>query len=157
MRISTLPLFLFILLGFVHEPATNKKVDLGKEFNIKKGHEVVVRAEQLRITFRSVSSDSRCPTGVQCVWAGNAAIEIKVSKKNGSSVATLNTSLEPKEIVYEGFKIKLVALSPYPKVNQSIEPKQYEASFIVTKKISVESGQATAGMDLKALPLHDRL
>lgn len=141
MRVTTLPLLLFILLGFAHEPTSNNKVDLGKEFNIKKGQEVVVRAEKLSITFKSVSSDSRCPTGVQCVWGGNAAIEIEVSKgKTAPLVATLNTSLEPKGIDYRGFKVRLVALNPYPKVNQPNDPKHYEASLIVMKTSMSASG-----------------
>ena len=134
MRVTTLPLLLFILLGFAHGPTINNKVDLGKEFNIKKGQVVVVRAEKLRITFKTVSSDSRCPTGVQCGWAGNAAIKIQVSKgSNAPLVATLNTTLEPKGIDYKGFKVRLVALNPHPKANQSINPKHYKASLIVTK------------------------
>ena len=80
-EITALPLLFFILLGFDHKPTRNT-VNLGKEFNIKKGQEVIFKAEKLRITFKTVSSDSRCPTGVQCGWAGNAAIEIQVSKDN---------------------------------------------------------------------------
>ena len=48
-------------------------------------------------------------------------------------MATLNTTLEPKGIDYSGFKVRLVALNPYPKANQSIDPKHYEARLIVTK------------------------
>jgi hypothetical protein len=134
MRISTLPLLLFILLGFAYEPTSGNKVDLGKEFNIKNGQEAVVRGEKLRIAFRSVHDDSRCPNGVTCVWAGNGQIVIEVAKKNKKQVvAMLNTSLEPKEIAYMGFTIKLVGLSPYPKVNEAIDPKDYEATMVVTK------------------------
>ncbi|MEK6287537.1 MAG: hypothetical protein AABO57_17475 [Acidobacteriota bacterium] len=132
MRITILPLLLVALAASAREP-TSKNVDLGKQFSIKTGQQVVVRGEKLCILFKSVSDDSRCPTGVQCVWAGNAAIEIEVSKKNAPTVATLNTFSEPKEIDYKGFKIRLVALNPYPKIDQKIDPKRYEASLIVTK------------------------
>jgi hypothetical protein len=37
------------------------------------------------------------------------------------------------EIVYKGFKIKLVALNPYPKVSEPIDPKDYEATLVVTR------------------------
>lgn len=134
MRITTIPILLLMLLGFAQDPASNYKIDLGEEFKIKHGQEAVVRGEKLRITFRSVLGDSRCPSGVACIWAGNGAVVIEVARKNKQQiVATLNTLMEPKEIVYKGFKIKLVALSPYPKVNEPIDPKDYEATLVVTK------------------------
>lgn len=134
MRITTLPLLLFMLLGFAQDPASNVKVDLGEEFSIKNGREVVVRGEKLRITFRSVSNDSRCASGATCIWAGNGEVVIEVARKNKKQVvAMLNTLLDPKEIVYKGFKIKLVALSPYPKINEPIDPKDYVATMVATK------------------------
>jgi len=134
MRITTLPVLLFTLLSFAQEPAGNNKVDLGEEFKIKNGQGAVVRGEKLRITFRSVLNDSRCPGGAACIWAGNGEVVIEVAGKNKKQVvATLNTMLAPKEIAYKGFKIKLVALSPYPKINEPIDPKDYEATMVVTK------------------------
>ena len=134
MRITTIPILLLMLLGFAQDPASNDKVDLGKEFKIKNGQQAVLKEGKLRITFKSVKGDSRCPTGVACVWAGNGEVVIEVARKNKKQVvATLNTFSEPKEITYKGFKIKLVALSPYPKINEPIDPKDYEATMVVTK------------------------
>ena len=81
MRVTILPLLLLILLGVAQDATIAAKVDLGKEFNIKNGEEVVVTGEKLHITFRSVVNESRCPDGAACVWAGNAAIAIELSKK----------------------------------------------------------------------------
>jgi hypothetical protein len=135
MRISTLPLLIFIFLGFAQDATTNNKVDLGEEFQIKNGQEVVVRVEKLRITFRSVPMDSRCPSDVVCGWAGNGEVVVEVARKNRRVVvATLNTILDPKELVYKGFKIKLIALNPYPQVKSPIDPKDYEATMVVTKE-----------------------
>lgn len=134
MKVTTLPLLLFIVLGLAQDPATSKKVDLGEEFKIKNGEEVVVRGEKVWIMFRSVPMDSRCPSDVVCAWAGNGEVVVEVARKNKKQVvATLNTLLEPKEIGYKGFKIKLIALSPYPKVSAPIDPKDYEATMVVTK------------------------
>jgi hypothetical protein len=133
MRVTTLPLILLMLAGLIQAPASINKVDPGKEFKIKKGEVVVVRGGNFRITFRSVT-DSRCPTGVTCVWAGNGEVVIEIAGKNKKQVvARLNTLSEPKEITYKGFKIKLVGLKPYPKINEPIDQKDYEASMIVTR------------------------
>jgi len=135
MKITTLPLLLFIFLSFAPDSASRDQVELGQEFNIKNGQEVIVKEGKLHITFRSVPMDSRCPSDVVCGWAGNGEVVIEVARKNKKQVvATLNTLLEPKEIGYKGFKIKLVALNPYPKVSEPINPKDYEATMIVTKE-----------------------
>src|ERR1043165_4522604 len=134
MRVTVLPLLIFLFLASAQDAVTGNKVDLGKEFVISNGQEVTIRGEKLRIVFRSVTGDSRCPNGVTCVWAGNAAIKVEVSKKNKSfEGATLNTTLEPKEIVYKGFKIKLVSLNPHPTTGVQIDPKDYSATMIVTQ------------------------
>jgi hypothetical protein len=133
MGIIAVPILALMLMGFAHDPPRSPSVVLGQEFTIKNGKEAVVRGEKLSIKVQAVS-DSRCPSGATCIWAGNGEVVIKVAKKNKKQViAKLNTSTEPKEIVYGGFKIKLLALSPYPKINQSIDPKNYEATMLVTK------------------------
>lgn len=134
MRVTTLPLLLFICLSFAQEPRSNDKVELGQEFKIRNGQEVVVGEEKVRIKFRSVPMDSRCPSDVVCVWAGNGEVVVEVVRKNKKQVvATLNTGLNPKEIDYKGFKIRLASLNPYPKVSHAIDPKEYAATMIVTK------------------------
>lgn len=135
MGISTLSLLLFVVLGLFQNAETSHTVDLGQEFKIKNGEDVVVRDEKLRIKFRSVPMDSRCPSDVVCGWAGNGEVVVEVVRKNKKHrVATLNTMSDPKEIDYRGFKIRLVALNPYPKVSDRINPKDYEATMIVTKE-----------------------
>lgn len=133
MGIIVVPLLALMLMGFAHDPRSSDNVALGQQFKIKNGKEAVVRGEKLSIKVQSVS-DSRCPNGATCIWAGNGEVVIKVAKRNKKQVVvTLNTSSEPKEIAYRGFKIKLIALSPFPTVNQSIDPKNYEATIVVTK------------------------
>ena len=135
MKLTVVALLLMMFAGFARGPEDPDKVALNEAFKVKNGQEVVVNGEKLRIKFSSVNSDSRCPTGVQCAWAGNGAIVIEVVKKNKKQVvAMLNTLVEPKEIVYKAYKIKLVGLAPYPVYNQPIDPKDYEATLIVTKE-----------------------
>jgi hypothetical protein len=134
MSFTSLPSLLFILFSFIQSAPADARIGLGEEFSIKTGQEVVLKEEKLRIMFRSVSQDSRCPTGVVCGWAGNGEVLLEAVRKNKRQVVTkLNTLLEPKEIAYKGFKIRLVALNPYPKVDEPIDQKDYEATLIVTR------------------------
>ena len=143
MKLMAVVLLSMFFVGFAPRPEAPRKValnavfnvDLNREFTVKKGAEVVVNGEKLRIKFDSVNSDSRCPTGVQCVWAGNAAVTIEVATKHKKPVkATLNTTSNPREIAYKAYKIKLIKLTPHPVHNQTIDPKNYEATLIVSKE-----------------------
>lgn len=131
MRISTLPI-LFLILLLAPAAAGGNKILLGAMFKIKTGQTAVIKAPKLRITLTSVN-DSRCPTGVTCVWAGDGEISLEVAGKTKKQAVTLHTRMEPREVDFDGFKIRLVALNPYPKANETIDQKDHEASLIVTR------------------------
>lgn len=92
-----------------------------------------VMRDRLRIKFAAVE-DSRCPQDVNCVWAGNAKVTIKVTNRRGESKTfDLNTNLDVKSVKFEGYEIKLGDVTPYPRSNIRIDPSGYTASFTVTK------------------------
>ncbi len=111
-------------------------VRLRREFKVKPGQQVSVKGTKLRIKFVVVENDSRCPIGVTCVWAGNAAVKFKVSNGKDSKTVTLNTSSVSSfsnEVEYRGYKISLVTLSPYPQNNRRVPPRGHTATLLVTK------------------------
>ncbi len=70
------------------------------------------------VGFDGVNTDSRCPSDVTCVWAGNAEVRITVGPAAGLGpvhLITLNTTLEPRTSgeVY-GLLVTLVDLLPAP-------------------------------------------
>src|SRR5919206_5039217 len=73
-------------------PAQKERV--GREFKIKVGRTVTLKGESLRLRFVRVADDSRCPTNVDCVWAGNAEVLIEASagRARGKKVLTLSTN-----------------------------------------------------------------
>jgi hypothetical protein len=84
----------------------------------------------LRLAFTGVTEDSRCPSDVVCVWAGNAAVEIGVSFGMGPTIRyVLNTTVDPKSVDVGGYRITLVALQPYPVSTGPIPPASYLATF----------------------------
>lgn len=136
MNINLVFLLVAILASCAQDPIIGRKVSLNEQFTIKAGHQVVIKGEKLSVQFSSVQNESRCPTGVQCVWEGNAAISIEVSKKRKKSVQAIlntNTTIQPNEVAYKKYRVKLLGLNPYPRIDEKIEPKDYEAVMIVTK------------------------
>ena len=69
----------------------------------------------LTIGFRSVLSDSRCPTEVICVWEGNGKVDLWIKRTSLDTIDfALNTTLEPDAIELLEYKIELRELNPYP-------------------------------------------
>lgn len=87
----------------------------------------------LIVKFVSLIEDSRCPEGINCVWAGNAKIQIKVSKGKESKTFDLNTFTEPKAATFTGYEIKLIELNPKPATNIRINRNGYIATLSVIR------------------------
>jgi hypothetical protein len=103
------------------------------EVVLKIGQEARVDA-LLRLDFLGVPEDSRCPAVVECFWAGDAAVAIAVSLGMGPSFPdTLHTTLDPKAVLFGGYTITLVELTPYPQVPGPIPPADYAARFKVER------------------------
>ncbi len=108
--------------------------DVNEEFFIGPGQKVEIRESGLEITFNKVIEDSRCPKGVECVWAGNGKVEITVhlpGKEPG--IQELNTNLDPNEIAAGEYKIQLLELQPFPVKSEEIMPEEYRVKLIVRK------------------------
>jgi hypothetical protein len=118
--------------------AAAQSARVGREFKIKVGRTLTLIGETLRLRFVRVASDSRCPTGVECVWAGNAEVLIEISAggARGKRTLSLNTNAGQEraaEGTYRRYTVKLVGLSPYPQSGRKIRPSEYTATLLVVK------------------------
>jgi hypothetical protein len=94
------------------------------------GQEVHAPDGVMRIAFLGVRSDSRCPMDVQCVWAGNAEVQIGVAFGTGPTVAyLLNTGLGVRSVDVGASRLTLVDLRPAPVSTSRIPPDRYVASL----------------------------
>jgi hypothetical protein len=111
---------------------------VGREFRVRAGRTVTLAREGLRLRFVRVAADSRCPTGVECVWAGNAEVVIEVGTRNRrvSKTLRLNTNASPErpaEDKYRGYTVKLVELKPYPSASRKVRQGEYTATLLVVR------------------------
>lgn len=84
----------------------------------------------MRLVFVGVNEDSRCPSDVVCIWAGNAAVEIGVWYGMGPTARfVLNTIGDPDSVEVGGYRIALIDLQPYPVSTARIPPDAYVATF----------------------------
>jgi hypothetical protein len=127
--------FVYFQPLFAQQSRRAEVMRLGQEFELKINQEATIEGEDLTVAFESVLQDGRCPEGVDCVWAGNAKIKVRLSKqKQTPGAVELNTGLNPKSSSYLDYEIKLVGLNPRPKSEKAVEPNEYKATLIVRKK-----------------------
>jgi hypothetical protein len=114
-------------------PSGSIQAGVGQNFDLKAGESARVTGTPITVIFRSVSQDSRCPSDVQCVWAGDGAISLGLQSTTVPSQETmLHTNLDPKFVDYSGFRIRVVGLAPYPRSGTSIPG----AKYVVTLQVS---------------------
>lgn len=101
-----------------------KSVSFSQKLLKKKGTQLV---------FKKIINDSRCPEGVNCIWAGECEIEIAIYK-NRKLIDIENVLLSPKlqkeniawfTKYYPKLKITEIGVLPYPKNDVVINPKDY--------------------------------
>ncbi|WP_456428422.1 hypothetical protein [Rhodocaloribacter sp.] len=112
----------------------------GEAFVLGLGDEIPLEGSDLRIRFVLVLEDSRCPTGVECVTAGEASVVLRISDGQGqlSQLALSIPGLVPTPydandfIFHRGYRFKLIQLDPYPAFGTSIDTNDYRVRLIVT-------------------------
>lgn len=90
-----------------------------------------VRNGDFSIRFEAVTTDSRCPRQVECVWEGNAGIRLTLSSDGTSELVLLNTALSPQAIRFAGRIVRFRDLSPYPTSETPIDDDAYVATVTV--------------------------
>jgi hypothetical protein len=88
-----------------------------------------------QIVLKEVVSDSRCPEGVTCVWAGEASAIVSVYKdsklvEDNTMVFSMKNIEENKQwlskyLPVKQRKIKTVGVFPYPKQGVVVDKKDY--------------------------------
>lgn len=122
-------LVLFNMLAFAQNTSKEsiKYVKITQKKCLKKsGYQIVLK---------EVLSDSRCPEGVTCVWAGEASAIVSVYKdsklvEDNTMVFSMKNIEENKQwlskyLPLKQRKIKTVGVFPYPKQGVVVNKKDY--------------------------------
>lgn len=117
--------------GQLQASQTVTQREIGKAFEMKIGESFAIN--DLKLTFRSVDADSRCPIDAVCVWAGDAEVALKIEQGSQAAVASLHTTVEPKKVEWNGYTISLVTLTPGRQADKPLDPKDYRAQVVVSR------------------------
>ncbi|MBA4072914.1 MAG: hypothetical protein C0497_13905 [Gemmatimonas sp.] len=123
------PLLFAVLLIACGSSGTEPQ--LGENIEIRLGATIEIPDDTTRVQFTDVTSDSRCPTGAQCVWAGEAVALFTVGGSQQVSL-TLGADASRATVIVRDKQFTIVALKPYPKLNETIAKGDYIATIRFT-------------------------
>jgi hypothetical protein len=112
---------------------------LDVEFTLSPGQMANIATENLSLKFVELVSDSRCPTGATCIWAGEASclLEITTAQSTYQKVLTQSGGSVSKSVVGD-YEISF-AVEPYPEMGKQIDKKDYRLKLTV-KKAALSGG-----------------
>ena len=108
-------------------------VSVGDTVSLRFGEAVTIAQSGLRVQFRNVVGDSRCPIDVVCVWAGDAHVQIAVGNATTTSTYDLHSTLEPKSVQHESYRFQLVEVGPSRRAEETPRESEYYVKLVITR------------------------
>ncbi|HJN91378.1 MAG TPA: hypothetical protein QGF05_01475 [Dehalococcoidia bacterium] len=114
--------------------ASVRQVALGDQVTLRPGGDIAVTDTILSLTFNNVTSDSRCPTDVQCITAGEATINLTATLEDQPEpLVIVVTPVGPVTVTVGAFEVTLLELTPAPLSTAVIGPNEYRIRLRVER------------------------
>ncbi|MGD0794999.1 MAG: hypothetical protein ABR958_05355 [Dehalococcoidales bacterium] len=115
--------------------APKNEVPPGREFTLSIGQSAAISSENITIKFIDVTSDSRCPQNVTCIWAGEVSCTVEITRPGASLLKLkltqpgLTSQLSTQD--FDGHTIAF-RVEPYPTAGKTIARSDYRLIMTVT-------------------------
>lgn len=127
-------LLFLLLIPFFIQCSSKQKIAQNEIIIVQKKE----NKKGVQIVLKSVFDDSRCPSNVTCVWAGEVSVQVEVYENNvykKSKTITFNYKNKAENIVwftnyYKEKEIKEVLVLPYPENSKAINPEDYYIKIV---------------------------
>lgn len=121
-----------LIVGCKEDAVVKPGTPTDSEFILRVGEHRVLRPRNTRIGFERVVADSRCPTRVVCVWAGEATVRLwLVESSPDTTFVELRFPGPFAAAETLGYRINPVKLDPTPVVPGPIPPSSYRLTLRV--------------------------
>jgi len=135
-NMKTMHLFIFVLGTFFACVACDEKREeapidnkFGQLITLKVGESSDIQEGTLAISFDKLVEDSRCPNGVDCIWQGQAKVQLLVNKTTTVDLI-MQAGKEALAIdTLDNYIYTLLDVSPYPDVKDEL-PLPEEAYIV---------------------------
>ena len=136
MRLAPLLLSLVLALpGCGAQSAPLEVIRQGEPFWLQAGQSAALADGAVSIRFAAVASDSRCPSGAVCVWAGEVTLDIGVSVPPAAErLVRLHQRTPPLADSLTGYRIELLEVTaPQPGAGARPPANAYRARLRLTR------------------------
>jgi hypothetical protein len=126
---------------------------LSEKFELPVGGSARIASTDLTVVFEEVESDSRCPTGVTCVWEGDGVVHLCLgaSPQTATSLRLHTRESASQKARHAGLVIQLVELRPYPAGDVPVDSATYRVRLVVSREESGGgAGSAEGGVTTDA-------
>jgi hypothetical protein len=111
---------------------------LGREVSLAPGQSVSIDSESLEIKFVEVINDSRCASGVTCIWQGEVSGRLDITYRDvtySKVVTQPGLTSDPSSSEFNGYVLRF-NVQPYPTAGTPIKENDYRLQLTVDKKSS---------------------
>jgi hypothetical protein len=116
------------------KPARVTEQSASERVELRVGASAPVSGTRTTITFERVRDDSRCPTGVTCIWEGDAIVVLSLhtGTNERATVEVHQNPRFPRQATAQGVTVALEALEPYPEADKPVPAGAYMVKLRVT-------------------------
>ena len=135
------------------ETAKKEQQNTSNIIYFKEGENKFLKEYETNVTFKQITEDSRCPKGVNCIWAGVATAEIELmglyTRPVTLKLSTINDANKNyrKSQNFNGFSISLVEISPETTADKGF--KALKGSYKIGLKFAKENSENQDGTTMK--------
>jgi hypothetical protein len=113
-------------------------VPLGQQVSLAPGQSVSIGSESLDIKFVELVNDSRCASGVTCIWQGEVSCRLDITYLDTSYTKIITQpglTSQPSSTEFNGYILRF-NIQPYPTAGTTIKTSDYRLQITVEKKSS---------------------
>ncbi len=132
-------LLLFTVIGLISftvccNNQTALTVSPGEAFTLGAGQSARIAGEDMTVTFKGVTGDSRCPQNVTCIWEGVATSDVMIVYLGKDYAIVLNSPGLTEQATEKFMDYTITySLDPYPRAGEDISPGDYRLTLSFTR------------------------
>jgi len=123
-------------------PPEDIEVGLGQPAILAPGQSAVIESEGFAIKFVEVIGDSRCPSGVTCIWQGEVSLLVEITIAGSDYRLVLiqpGLTAEPASKFFGGYEL-VFSVEPYPQEGGDIAAGDYRLHITINEAFTLEGG-----------------
>lgn len=106
-----------------------QSASLNQEIQLAPGQQAAYQQQALNVEFVRVVDDSRCPSDVTCVWAGE--VKVQLATRINAAEAVQHEIIAGQHATVGDFRLLVVKVQPEPISTRPVSPEEYRVTLRV--------------------------